>query len=188
MSYDPWGRGLAPLGFQYGTFQLAGTYAIGADGAGTVSIDFQNGAIQQTDVFRVEPGDAAMTRFWLISTCPTQRGKVVPELVSGEAVRLSKTRVLSCSRMAAASLKSGESSILPIRPSIDSTVSRAPPRPARSRLCELIAARGLVQALSSSSEYQCPPHVRFRAVIVSDQGAQLSRSETAPTEKSAPPD
>ncbi len=85
----PGAAGSPPLGFQYGTFQLAGTYAIGADGAGTVSIDFlQNGAIQQTDVFRVEPGDAAMTRFWLISTCPTQRGKVVPELVSGEAVRL----------------------------------------------------------------------------------------------------
>ena len=75
--------------FQYETFQLAGTYAIAADGAGTVSIDFmQNGTIKQKDVFRVEPGDGAMTRFWLISTCPTVNGKVVPELVSGEAIRL----------------------------------------------------------------------------------------------------
>ncbi len=70
-------------------YQLGGTYNIGGDGTGTVSIDFmQGGAIQETDVFRVVPGDAAMTRFWMISTQPTQQGAIVPELVSGEAVRL----------------------------------------------------------------------------------------------------
>jgi hypothetical protein len=75
--------------FEYETFQLAGTYAISAHGSGTVSIDFvQKGNVVEQDVFRVAPGDAAMTRFWLISTHPTVGGTLVPELVSGEAVRL----------------------------------------------------------------------------------------------------
>jgi hypothetical protein len=79
----------APPFFLYETFQLEGKYAIHADGTGTVSIDFvQKGTIKEKDIFRVVPGDNAMTRFWLISTKPTVGSKVVPELVSGEAIRL----------------------------------------------------------------------------------------------------
>jgi hypothetical protein len=75
--------------FLYETFELSGTYAIADDGTGTVSIDFvQQGQVVEQDVFRVVPGDAAMTRFWLISTHPTVQAALVPELVTGEAVRL----------------------------------------------------------------------------------------------------
>jgi hypothetical protein len=79
-----------PPQFLHSEFDLSGTYAIGRDGAGTASVSFsKDGKVVQTDVFQLVATDVKGTRFWLISTKPTVSDFPVPELVSGEVVRLS---------------------------------------------------------------------------------------------------
>ena len=83
------GLTMKPPGFLHLEFDLSGTYAIDSDGTGTATVSFSRGGNEvQADVFQLVAADAAATRFWLISTKPTFGGAAVPELCSGEAVRL----------------------------------------------------------------------------------------------------
>jgi hypothetical protein len=88
-SLCPISTGLNSSVFLHAKYNLEGTYAIDADGTGTVSIDFvMDEKVVQKDVFRVVASNAAGRHFWIISTHPTKGGNDVLELVSGEAVRL----------------------------------------------------------------------------------------------------
>lgn len=72
------------------TFNLTGRYDIDNSGIGHADVVFRDpqGNPIQSDTFKLVAADRAATRFWLISTNPMLGGTGVPELASGEVIRL----------------------------------------------------------------------------------------------------